>query len=478
MLRLFYTLLERLWDRVDLKGLSITSLIVPFILFPSKKGPQLAGYTGYASELERENMTGSHEVSAKLKPSINLEFIEWFVGISEAESCFLCRVRKNKEGLVVGFEFVFRIALHRDDRDVLEQIKYTLGCGRLNTERDTLVFTISQLSDIENILIPLFEQFPLNSTKHLDYLAFKKAFFMFLNRKSSELNKPDIYLKILELKNSMNATRVSYVLPLDHQIRITGNYLVGLLEGDGSFFFNKQDPTVRVLLATTTPNRVLLEKIREFLISHLDKYSGILASCSKLINISDKKIKGDNKPISVLEIYQLDYICNILIPYLDKIQFRTKKYLDYVDFRTLAFLTLDGKYLTEKGRQLMIKLADTMNNNRLSTNSNPLTLDMATKSELDLLIKSKPLINIDSEGRAMIIHENKYIRSTYIIQAIFLNGSITYFTNGVSCAKALHVSNNTITQRLNDGKPIKNKEGLITALNIKRIKVYSAKSSS
>ena len=49
----------------------------------------------------------------------------------------------------------------------------------------------------------------------------------------------------------------------------------------------------------------------------------------------------------------------------------------------------------------------------------------------------------------MIIHENKYIRSTYN------NGSISYFTNGVSCAKALHVSNNTITQRLNDGKPIK-----------------------
>ena len=114
----------------------------------------------------------------------------------------------------------------------------------------------------------------------------------------------------------MNAKRVSYVLPLGHEIRITGNYLVGLLEGDGSFYFNKQDPTVRVTLVTTTPNRVLLEKIREFLISHLDEYSGMLASCTKLINIlfpsppslcvamrggrgiSDKKIKGENKPIS------------------------------------------------------------------------------------------------------------------------------------------------------------------------------------
>ena len=83
-----------------------------------------------------------------------------------------------------GFEFIFRIYLHRDDRKTLEYIKDTLGCGRLNTEREVLVFTISQLSDIESVLIPLFEKFPLNTTKYLDYLDFKKAFFMFRNRKS------------------------------------------------------------------------------------------------------------------------------------------------------------------------------------------------------------------------------------------------------------------------------------------------------
>lgn len=371
---------------------------------------------------------------------------------------------------------MFRITLHKDDWNVLKYIKFILGCGRLNTERDTLIFTISQLSAIETILIPIFEQFPLNSTKHLDYLAFKEAFFRFKNRKTSKLNKQDLYSNIIKLKDSMNVKRVKYDLPAGHIIRITGNYLVGLLEGDGSFYLNKQDMTVRVSLATTTPNKVVLEKIREFLLNLLDKYSYILGSNTKLISINDKKARGDNKPISILEISQIDYICNILIPYFDSIEFRTKKYIDYLDFKKIAFFILEGKHLTEKGKQLIIKLGDTMNNNRLSTNSNLLTLDNTTKSELDLLFKSKPLINIDSEGRAIVIHEKKYIRSTYIIKAIFLNGSINYFTNGVSCAKTLHVSNNIITQRLNDGKPVKNKEGLIVAQTVKRIKVYSSKS--
>lgn len=122
---------------------------------------------------------------------------------------------------------MFRITLHKDDRNVLEYIKSTLGCGRLNAERDTLVFTISQLSAIETVLIPLFEQFPLNTSKHLDYLDLKKAFFMFKNRKNSSLNKKDLYLEIIKIKEAMNDKIINYDFPLGHRINITGNYLVG-----------------------------------------------------------------------------------------------------------------------------------------------------------------------------------------------------------------------------------------------------------
>lgn len=199
----------------------------------------------------------------------------------------------------------------------------------------------------------------------------------------------------------------------------------------------------------------------------------MLGSTTKLISIYDKKVKSGQRPISILEISQIDFVCNILIPYLDTLEFRTKKYLDYLDFKIIALLILEGKYLTSKGKELIIKLGDSMNN-RLSTNPNPLILDEATKSELNILIKSDPLINIDSEGRAIIISEGKYIRSTYIIKVYLINGSVHYFTSGISCAKFLHVSNDTITKRLNDGKPVKTKEGLIVAQRIKRIKVYSS----
>lgn len=423
-------------------------------------------------------LEGVHKEILKSRP----EFIEWFVGLCEAESNFLIRIRKNEKGAVSGFEFVFRIYLHRDDRKTLEFIKNTLGCGRLNAEREVLVFTISQLSDIESVLIPIFEKFPLNTTKYLDYLDFKKAFFMFKSLRSlknNELSLLEINSSIIELKDGMNTKRMNFSLPDYHSVRITGNYLIGLLEGDGSFYLNKHDLSVRVSLVTTTVNRIVLERIREFILSLLDEHSYLLGSTTKLISINDKKVvKNNQKPFSILEISQIDFICNILIPYFDSIEFRTKKFQDYLDFKTIAFLILEGKYLTDKGKELIIKLGNTMNNNRLSTNSNPVVLDETFKSVLSNLIKSEPLIHIDSEGRAMIISNKKYIRSTYIIKVYFLNGSFNYFTNGISCAKFLHISNNTVTQRLNDGKPVKNKEGLVVAQCIKRIKVYSSLKSN
>jgi len=64
----------------------------------------------------------------------------------------------------------------------------------------------------------------------LDYLDFKKAIFMFRNRKSS-VRGSELTLNIIKIKEGMNSKRVNFVLPEDHNIVISGNYLVGLLEG-------------------------------------------------------------------------------------------------------------------------------------------------------------------------------------------------------------------------------------------------------
>jgi LAGLIDADG endonuclease len=194
----------------------------------------------------------------------------------------------------------------------------------------------------------------------------------------------------------MNDKRVNFLIS-ENNINITINYLLGLIEGDGSFYFNKTDNTVRISLIMIKNNRIVLEKIKEFLLKNLDENSLFLAKHTKLIYINNKAIITNRKEMTSLDISQLDYICNKLLPVFDKLNFRTKKYLDYLAFKRIAFLLLDGKHLSVKGKIIIDKFADTMNNSRLSTklkdnltNFSELEINMKLLEKADSLIQNYP----------------------------------------------------------------------------------------
>lgn len=338
-------------------------------------------------------------------------FYDWFRGFCDAESNFTIRLRK-KENKLLGFEFIFRISLHIDDLKVLEYIKNKLRSGKIRRDRNTYVLIFSSLNDIETIIIPLFEKYPLMTKKHLDFIDFRNSFILFKKRQLDKQNRQDY-----DLKSGMNDKRINFSLPEDH-IKITSNYLLGYLEGDGSFYFNKINNTVHISLITIKSDRILLEKIKEFLFNKLDKNSLILAKNTILIHINDRSKYKNRKAITILDISQINYICNYLIPFFDNLLFRTKKYLDYLDFRRIAFLIMDGKHLSEKGKSIIVKFADTMNNSRLSTNSNKslsLVDNFGLESELESLEKSKPLFSRDSEGRTLWIAKKRWMRTPSIL---------------------------------------------------------------
>jgi len=142
------------------------------------------------------------------------EFNEWFVGFCDGEACFSIKIFNN----IIRFYLI--ICLHRDDRGVLEFIRNRLNCGTISKEgRGTTVsLYICKQEDLLNIIIPLFEKFPLNGVKYLDYLTFKEAILTKLDDSKTKEEKLE---SITKLKNSMNTKRKSFDMPSSHQIRIT-----------------------------------------------------------------------------------------------------------------------------------------------------------------------------------------------------------------------------------------------------------------
>jgi hypothetical protein len=69
----------------------------------------------------------------------------------------------------------FRITQHERDLIVLKRIVDTLGCGSLvkpTGDRDRYSISVANISDLVNIVIPLFEECSIYGAKYQDFLDF------------------------------------------------------------------------------------------------------------------------------------------------------------------------------------------------------------------------------------------------------------------------------------------------------------------
>lgn len=338
----------------------------------------------------------------------NIEnFYQWFVGFSDAESSFFIQPVLNSKGVVNRFSFKFGIELHTDDRAVLEFILSKLEIGNFRISNDKCIYVVSDKIGIYK-LINIFDEFNLNSTKFLDYSNFKEAFILYHERESftEELKE-----RILEIKNSMNIKRTDFNMN-NHNVVITKYWLLGFIEGDGSFFISRTKLTPILSIEQSDCNLPLLLKIKEFLILNLgfDLYSVHKLRSSSIISINQQRVRL-GKPSVIFVIQNIYLLHNYIIPFLEDMQFISKKGLDFVDFRTICKAVYCGSHKRANLKDLILKLSYTMNNFRLSTYSGEYTTVPLLQSEIDTIIYAEPTIERLSDGRVRDLATNKIVPS-------------------------------------------------------------------
>jgi len=116
------------------------------------------------------------------------------------------------------------------------------------------MFVVTKKEDIQK-LISLFSKYTLNTSKYLDFWNFKEAFNLYHTR---EKLTEELIAKVLELKNSMNTKRTNFNMPENH-IVITKSWLLGFIEGDGSFSLERASLTFYLAL----PSPLSLSEERE-----------------------------------------------------------------------------------------------------------------------------------------------------------------------------------------------------------------------
>lgn len=114
---------------------------------------------------------------------------------------------------------MFKIGLHKDDEMTLRLIKDKLSIGSVRIYKDECTFIVSDKKGIA-LLIDIFDKYPLNTTKYLDYLDFKEAYNLYHNN-SNNLKSDGLKDLLIELKNKMNTNRINFERPENSKIIIT-----------------------------------------------------------------------------------------------------------------------------------------------------------------------------------------------------------------------------------------------------------------
>jgi len=179
-----------------------------------------------------------------LKGKINnrSRFEQWLVGFTDGDGNFSITNQGKKWGLS------FKLAQSRYNLRVLNYVKKELGVGSITKDGTKGQYFIRDRKLIESIIIPIFDKYPLLTTKYFDYLKFKKA-LLILN--DVNLSIPDKNAKLMNIKNSkVEANYISpawsnVILPLTSVNSLNNvmskSWLVGFIEAEGSFYLTTKD---------------------------------------------------------------------------------------------------------------------------------------------------------------------------------------------------------------------------------------------
>jgi hypothetical protein len=69
----------------------------------------------------------------------------------------------------------FKLTQHSRDEELFRSLVNYLGCGKIYVEEGSVSFIVTKFSDITDSIIPLFDKYPIQGIKRLNYADFIKV---------------------------------------------------------------------------------------------------------------------------------------------------------------------------------------------------------------------------------------------------------------------------------------------------------------
>ena len=270
--------------------------------------------------VEHPNNTHDHSRWVnKSKYSENKDnFHQWLVGFTDGDGSFTISKSNGK------WTLFFKLTQNTYNLRLLHFIKSQLGVGSIyvNAKNLSADFRIRDRKTIGSVILPIFEKFPLLTSKYHSYSKFKEAYYILEN---SNLTYPEKDKLLLELQSKKMAE--NYISPawevVNYEVNNTNEaklvmskyWVIGFTEAEGSFYLVSKTPTriVHAFEITQKLDVIVLKAISSILGIKFAKkltYYSIVTTNSRAIENIISYFKNCMKGMKAVEfrIWERSYV--------------------------------------------------------------------------------------------------------------------------------------------------------------------------
>lgn len=288
------------------------------------------------------------------------------MGFVDGEGSFMVNLRSAGD-VKSGFQVIatFVITLHEKDIALLHGIESFFGVGKVRSysKHGFVVYSVSALKDLANVIIPFFEKYPLLTQKRADFLLFKSVVELMSNKE--HLNTQGIQ-NIMSIKSVLNKglnetlrKRFPNIIPSTRPLVETteipdNNWIAGFTEAEGCFGLTISSCNNRVGFAVRLRFRLTQHvrdtKLLKVIVNHLS--CGIVSTDT------------NNFAAMRLDVRKFSDLLLVIKPFFNKYPLHGSKRLDYESFIKIVDIMERKEHLTQEGLAKIRLIKAGMNNGR------------------------------------------------------------------------------------------------------------------
>lgn len=191
-----------------------------------------------------ETTHGSFHSSGSYINNTNIsDFHQWLVGVTDGDGTFHFSQDKNTG----KWTLYFKIAQSTYNLRLLHHIKKMIGVGQVSISGTDGEFRIRDKKNIVKYILPIFDKYPLLTSKHFNYDLFKRAALILTDDSLTQSKKDTLLHKLKELEKPADyispawaGTNINQLTRNETLIIISKPWLVGFTEAEGSFYLYKK----------------------------------------------------------------------------------------------------------------------------------------------------------------------------------------------------------------------------------------------